>query len=110
MHPGVHPFGGGGHRRAAGAELREPLETARKRVLDVARPCWADQLAVEASVAARPRGAISAVLALNKQMARLLRLHPPGPPDLRGATGRPRRHPRSDGAGLLPVCLEAPPG
>jgi phosphoesterase RecJ-like protein len=31
------PFGGGGHRRAAGAELREPLETARKRVLDVAR-------------------------------------------------------------------------
>ena len=31
------PFGGGGHRRAAGAELREPLETARTRVLDVAR-------------------------------------------------------------------------
>ncbi len=31
------PFGGGGHRRAAGAELREPLETARQRVLDVAR-------------------------------------------------------------------------
>jgi len=31
------PFGGGGHRRAAGAELREPLGTARKRVLDVAR-------------------------------------------------------------------------
>jgi len=31
------PFGGGGHRRAAGAELRDPLETARKRVLDVAR-------------------------------------------------------------------------
>ena len=31
------PFGGGGHRRAAGAELREPLETARRRVLEVAR-------------------------------------------------------------------------
>jgi phosphoesterase RecJ-like protein len=31
------PFGGGGHRRAAGAELREPLETARELVLDVAR-------------------------------------------------------------------------
>ncbi|MGA3184681.1 MAG: DHH family phosphoesterase [Candidatus Dormibacteria bacterium] len=31
------PFGGGGHRRAAGAELCEPLETARERVLDVAR-------------------------------------------------------------------------
>jgi phosphoesterase RecJ-like protein len=31
------PFGGGGHRRAAGAELPEPLETARERVLDVAR-------------------------------------------------------------------------
>jgi phosphoesterase RecJ-like protein len=31
------PFGGGGHRRAAGAELHEPLETARERVLDVAR-------------------------------------------------------------------------
>ena len=31
------PFGGGGHRRAAGAELREPLESARRRVLEVAR-------------------------------------------------------------------------
>ncbi len=31
------PFGGGGHRRAAGAELREPLDSARQRVLDVAR-------------------------------------------------------------------------
>jgi phosphoesterase RecJ-like protein len=31
------PFGGGGHRRAAGAELRVPLETARERVLEVAR-------------------------------------------------------------------------
>jgi phosphoesterase RecJ-like protein len=31
------PFGGGGHRRAAGAELREPLEKARERVLEVAR-------------------------------------------------------------------------
>lgn len=31
------PFGGGGHRRAAGAELREPLEVARERVLEVAR-------------------------------------------------------------------------
>jgi len=31
------PFSGGGHRRAAGAELREPLETARRRVLEVAR-------------------------------------------------------------------------
>lgn len=31
------PFGGGGHRRAAGAELREPLAAARERVLEVAR-------------------------------------------------------------------------
>ena len=31
------PFGGGGHRRAAGAELRVPIETAREMVLDVAR-------------------------------------------------------------------------
>jgi phosphoesterase RecJ-like protein len=31
------PFHGGGHRRAAGAELGEPLETARERVLEVAR-------------------------------------------------------------------------
>ena len=31
------PFGGGGHRRAAGAELRQPLPTARRRVLEVAR-------------------------------------------------------------------------
>jgi phosphoesterase RecJ-like protein len=31
------PFGGGGHRRAAGAELREPLAVARERVLEVAR-------------------------------------------------------------------------
>ena len=31
------PFGGGGHRRAAGAELAEPLESARERVLEVAR-------------------------------------------------------------------------
>jgi len=32
-----HPRIGDNHRRAAGAELREPLETARERVLDVAR-------------------------------------------------------------------------
>jgi phosphoesterase RecJ-like protein len=31
------PFHGGGHRRAAGAELRAPLEIARERVLEVAR-------------------------------------------------------------------------
>jgi bifunctional oligoribonuclease and PAP phosphatase NrnA len=31
------PFGGGGHRRAAGAELAEPLDHARERVLAVAR-------------------------------------------------------------------------
>jgi phosphoesterase RecJ-like protein len=31
------PFGGGGHRRAAGAELSEPLAVARERVLKVAR-------------------------------------------------------------------------
>lgn len=31
------PFGGGGHRRAAGAELGEPLESAQTRVLEVAR-------------------------------------------------------------------------
>ena len=31
------PFGGGGHRRAAGAEVSEPLNVARGRVLDVAR-------------------------------------------------------------------------
>ena len=31
------PFGGGGHQRAAGAEVRESLEVARGRVLDVAR-------------------------------------------------------------------------
>jgi phosphoesterase RecJ-like protein len=31
------PFGGGGHRRAAGAELRVPIEAAREMVLDVAR-------------------------------------------------------------------------
>ena len=31
------PFGGGGHHRAAGAELREPLAEFEPRVLDVAR-------------------------------------------------------------------------
>jgi phosphoesterase RecJ-like protein len=31
------PFGGGGHHRAAGAELREPLAVFEPRVLDVAR-------------------------------------------------------------------------
>ena len=31
------PFGGGGHQRAAGAELREQLLSARAKVLDVAR-------------------------------------------------------------------------
>ena len=31
------PFGGGGHHRAAGAELALPLPTARQRVLEVAR-------------------------------------------------------------------------
>ncbi len=31
------PFGGGGHHRAAGAELREPLAVFELRVLDVAR-------------------------------------------------------------------------
>ena len=31
------PFGGGGHRRAAGAELPEPLVTAIPKVLEVAR-------------------------------------------------------------------------
>ncbi|MBV8196348.1 MAG: bifunctional oligoribonuclease/PAP phosphatase NrnA [Candidatus Dormibacteraeota bacterium] len=31
------PFGGGGHLRAAGAEMNEPLERARDRVLAVAR-------------------------------------------------------------------------
>lgn len=31
------PFGGGGHRRAAGAELQEPLAVSEPRVLDVAR-------------------------------------------------------------------------
>ena len=31
------PFGGGGHHRAAGAELAEPVATARDRVLEVAR-------------------------------------------------------------------------
>jgi phosphoesterase RecJ-like protein len=31
------PFGGGGHRRAAGAELNEPLATLAPRVLEVAR-------------------------------------------------------------------------
>jgi phosphoesterase RecJ-like protein len=31
------PFGGGGHRRAAGAELADPLAVAERRVLDLAR-------------------------------------------------------------------------
>jgi len=31
------PFGGGGHRRAAGAEIREPLAAARESVLALAR-------------------------------------------------------------------------
>jgi phosphoesterase RecJ-like protein len=31
------PFGGGGHRRAAGAELRMPLDDARAQVLAIAR-------------------------------------------------------------------------
>ena len=31
------PFGGGGHRRAAGAELRVPLAVAREQVLQLAR-------------------------------------------------------------------------
>jgi bifunctional oligoribonuclease and PAP phosphatase NrnA len=30
-------FGGGGHKRAAGAMIREPLETARAKVLDAVR-------------------------------------------------------------------------
>src|SRR5207302_11506903 len=37
------PFGGGGHKRAAGAELAEPLEAAIARVLDVARRMLAVQ-------------------------------------------------------------------
>ena len=31
------PFGGGGHRRAAGAEIGEPLPDSRRHVLEVAR-------------------------------------------------------------------------
>ena len=31
------PFGGGGHRRAAGAELGDPLPVAERKVLEVAR-------------------------------------------------------------------------
>jgi phosphoesterase RecJ-like protein len=31
------PFGGGGHRRAAGAEFGDPLPVAERRVLEVAR-------------------------------------------------------------------------
>jgi len=31
------PFGGGGHRRAAGAELHDGLPVAERKVLDVAR-------------------------------------------------------------------------
>ena len=31
------PFGGGGHRRAAGAEFRDPLAVAERKVLEVAR-------------------------------------------------------------------------
>jgi phosphoesterase RecJ-like protein len=31
------PFGGGGHRRAAGAELADSLPDARRKVLEVAR-------------------------------------------------------------------------
>jgi phosphoesterase RecJ-like protein len=31
------PFGGGGHRRAAGAEFRDPLPVAERKVLEVAR-------------------------------------------------------------------------
>ena len=33
----VSPFGGGGHRRAAGAEQREPLPVVQQRVLEAAR-------------------------------------------------------------------------
>ena len=36
-------FGGGGHRRAAGAFLREPLETARAKVLDAVRAAMQPQ-------------------------------------------------------------------
>jgi phosphoesterase RecJ-like protein len=31
------PFGGGGHHRAAGAEISAPLAVARERVLELAR-------------------------------------------------------------------------
>jgi bifunctional oligoribonuclease and PAP phosphatase NrnA len=31
------PFGGGGHRRAAGAEFADPLPVAERKVLEVAR-------------------------------------------------------------------------
>jgi phosphoesterase RecJ-like protein len=31
------PFGGGGHKRAAGAEFGDPLPIAERRVLEVAR-------------------------------------------------------------------------
>jgi phosphoesterase RecJ-like protein len=31
------PFGGGGHRRAAGAEFGDPLPVAERKVLEVAR-------------------------------------------------------------------------
>jgi phosphoesterase RecJ-like protein len=31
------PFGGGGHRRAAGAELHAPLTVAQEQVLQLAR-------------------------------------------------------------------------
>ena len=63
------PFGGGGHRRAAGAELHEPLED-RPRARSGGRPRPA---AVAAVVMMAPpvtpprRGVPSAVLALNKQ-------------------------------------------
>ena len=36
-------FGGGGHRRAAGAELREPLATGREKVLAAVRAAMAEK-------------------------------------------------------------------
>ena len=36
-------FGGGGHRRAAGAQLHEPLATGREKVLDAVRAAMREE-------------------------------------------------------------------
>ena len=61
------PFGGGGHHRAAGAELREPLAVFEPRVLDVARELLRSSHVTPALAGPRATAAThSGILAIDK--------------------------------------------